>query len=138
MPTLALFLIALPILEFIGSLVYVYVKDTSAFAVDFKVAQYTFPALLWYQFCTWFFVRGLICPTQVDSSWVPIVIFGINAFIYTVYIIIYWYFFTWFQTAKATIGSSINTILPAATPTPTPAPATSSPAPSTPASRSSK
>lgn len=130
---LALFLILLPILEFVGSLIYVYVKDQAVFAVDFRIAAFTFPALVFYQFCTWFFVRGLICPTQVDTSFVPIIIFGINAFIYTVYIFMYWYRFEWFQAQKTALGDHINKIWPAATPAPTTAPATSSPAPSSPA-----
>ena len=134
---LALFLILLPILEFVGSLIYVYLKDPLVFAVDFRIAGFTFPALVFYQFCTWFFVRGLICPTQVDTSFVPIIIFGINAFIYTVYIFMYWYNFEWFQSQKTVLGDHLKKLWPAATPAPTTAPATSSPAPATPATPAS-
>jgi len=141
LPTLALFLIALPILEFIGSLIYVYIKDPLVFAVDFRIASFTFPALVFYQFCTWFFVRGLICPTQIESSYIPVIIFGINALIYTIYICMYWYFFQSFQMAKLSVGMELGKLWPKATPAATPAaaPATSSPAPSvTPSAPASK
>ena len=140
LPTLALFLITLPILEFIGSLIYVYIKDPLVFAVDFRIASFTFPALVFYQFCTWFFVRGLICPTQIESSYVPVIIFGINALIYTIYIVMYWYFFQWFQVAKLGGGLALSKLWPKATVAPekktdVPAtPATGTPASGTPAS----
>jgi hypothetical protein len=137
LPTLALFLITLPILEFVGSLIYVYIKDPLVFAIDFRIAAFTFPALIFYQFCTWFFVRGLICPTQIDSSYVPVIIFGITAFIYTVYIIMYWYFFTWFQASKFGVAMQLQKLWPKKVEVPAatvaPAAATSSPAPSSPA-----
>jgi hypothetical protein len=115
--TLAFFLIMLPIVEYIGLFLYTCIKDYSLMGSQIKLLPVTFIPLLVYQWVIWTFTKGLICPTKLETAWVPIVIFGINAFIYTVFMFIYLFFFSWVQTAKsAVVNPALTTIVDAKVP----------------------
>ena len=101
--TLACFLIMLPIIEYLGIFLYTSIKDPSLLNKQIKLIPVTFIPLVIYQWMTWTFVKGLICPDSMETTWIPIVIFGINAFIYTIFMFIYLFFFSWVESAKEVV-----------------------------------
>jgi len=121
---LSYFLLVLPIIEYLGMYVYTYIRDSQTFMVELKAAPFTLTSLVLYQWMTYIFVKGLICPSDVEKTWIPIIIFGINAFIYTIYMFIYLFFFSWIDSAKKNTLKSLTqpivlpTILPTTSVTP--------------------
>jgi hypothetical protein len=97
--------------------------------VELKGAPLTLASLVLYQWMTYIFVKGLICPTDVEKAWIPIIIFGINAFIYTIYMFIYLFFFSWIDSAKKAAIKSLTEpiVIPPILPTTSVTPMSSSP-----------
>jgi hypothetical protein len=94
--TLASFLITLPLIEYLVMLGYTYIQDSLAFAVVMRLSLFLVPSLIIYLGFWWYLVSGLICkdPSNMGTSWIPIIIFGIISFITTILLILYIWLFS--------------------------------------------
>jgi protein-S-isoprenylcysteine O-methyltransferase Ste14 len=123
--TLAFFLITVPLAEYVIMLGYTYFKNSTAFMGMIAITPFVLIPLIIYLSVWWYLVSGLICkdPSNMGTSWIPIVIFGIIALVSTIMLILY----IWaFDTAHSMIDNARKQAsgwVVSAKPTPTPAPA---------------
>jgi hypothetical protein len=108
--TLASFLITLPVIDFLIMLVYTYIQDSLAFAVVMRLSVFIVPSLIIYLGTWWYLVSGLICkdPSNMGTSWIPIIIFGIISFIATLLLMTY----IWLFSATKSVLSNVQSALP--------------------------
>jgi protein-S-isoprenylcysteine O-methyltransferase Ste14 len=140
--TLAFFLITVPLAEYVIMLGYTYFKNSTAFMGMIAITPFVLIPLIIYLATWWYLVSGLICkdPSNMGTSWIPIVIFGIIALVSTIMLILYIWAFDTAHTMIADARKQASGWVVAATPTPTPTPtpkagaATTSPAPTVTAS----
>jgi hypothetical protein len=110
--TLATFLITLPLVEYLIMLGYTYVVDKTGvvFAVMMRLSLYIIPILIIYLGSWWYLVSGLICkdPSNMGTSWIPIIIFGIIAFLSSIGLISY----IWLYQAATSFAQTVQENIP--------------------------